>query len=212
MRSTAGDPRAGPTSAGTRRSRRRSTPRRARRLSDRGRPDYAGRHDASSPRPLHRAARAERAEPHRRQDHAVRRLDAVRLRPHPVVRRLDRLPGREVPVRPADDDRLARGDLPVDVRDDLAEPRRREARGALQSPVEDDSEGGRAESAPADADRAHPRPLEADPRLADTDARADADAERPPRAAAGQLTAEARPIGTMQAVSGLGWRPWPRAS
>ena len=40
---------------------------------------------------------------------------------------LDRLRRRELPVRPADDDRLARGDLPLDLRDDQPEPRRREA-------------------------------------------------------------------------------------
>src|SRR5258708_1427061 len=61
------------------------------------------------------AARAERREPGRRSHHDVRRLDAVRLPAHRVVRELDRLGPRELSVRVAHDDRVARGDLPVDL-------------------------------------------------------------------------------------------------
>src|SRR6266480_1925661 len=64
-----------------------------------------------------------RAEPGRGPDHDVRGLDDVRVHPHPVVRLLDRVRRREVPLRPADDDRLARGDLPLDLRNDQPEPR-----------------------------------------------------------------------------------------
>src|SRR5262249_39594410 len=59
--------------------------------------------------------------------------------------------------RSADDDRLARGDLPLDLRDDLPEPRRREAPGDRRPRLEDRAIGGQAER------RADP-PLQADPR------------------------------------------------
>ena len=61
-------------------------------------------------------------------DHSLLRLHAVRLPARDLVLVLDRLRRRGLSVRAADDDRLARGDLPVDVRDDQPEPRRREAR------------------------------------------------------------------------------------
>jgi hypothetical protein len=60
----------------------------------------------------------------RRPDHRVRRLDVVHLHPHPLVRVLDRVRRRELPVRPADDDRLARGDLPLDLRQNRADAKR----------------------------------------------------------------------------------------
>src|SRR6059058_5861617 len=50
------------------------------------------------------------AEPHRRRDHAVRRLDVVRLREHSLVRAVDRPAGRALPLRAAHDDRVARSD------------------------------------------------------------------------------------------------------
>jgi hypothetical protein len=55
----------------------------------------------------------------------LRRVNVVRLPPHHLVRLMDRLAGRALPVRPADDDRVAGGDLFVDVCDDQPEPRRR---------------------------------------------------------------------------------------
>src|SRR4029079_11008856 len=91
-------------------------------------------------------ASRERPEPDRRPDHGLRRLDDVRLPAHPLVRRLDRLQGRALPVRPADDDRLAGGDLPLDVRDDQPEPGRRQAPGRREPGVEDCAGGGPAES------------------------------------------------------------------
>src|SRR5678810_459033 len=67
------------------------------------------------------AASRERAEPDRGSDHGIRRIDVVRLHPYCLVRLLDRARCREVPLRPPDDDRLARGDLPLDLRDDQSE-------------------------------------------------------------------------------------------
>ena len=87
--------------------------------------------------------------PDRRQDHHVRGFDAVRLCPHHLVRLLDRLRSRELPLRPADDDRLARGDLPFDLRDDQPEPRRREAPGDRQRAVEHGPGGGPAKQGAA---------------------------------------------------------------
>jgi hypothetical protein len=62
----------------------------------------------------------------RRQDHGVRRIDGVRLHPRHLVRLLDRRRRREVPIRPPDDDRLTRGDLPFELRDD--QPNRADAK------------------------------------------------------------------------------------
>ena len=104
-----------------------------------------------------RPARREHPEPRGRPHHDVRGIDGVRLHPHVVVRGVDRLPRREVPVRIAHDDRVARGDLPVDVRDDQPEPGRREAPGAGRPPVGHRADRGEAERGPA-------RHLEADPR------------------------------------------------
>ena len=57
----------------------------------------------------------------RRRDHLVRRLDGLRLHPCGAVRGVDaRL--RAEPVADPDARRVARGDLPVDLRDDRAEP------------------------------------------------------------------------------------------
>jgi len=50
--------------------------------------------------------------------------------------------GGGLSVRPADDDRLARGHLPLDLRDDLPEPRRRQAPGDRRPAVENGSGGG----------------------------------------------------------------------
>src|SRR3954452_11321676 len=112
-------------------------PRTARSSSPPGGRAYGGRPDDSAPdstkmdrpadaaqahqpgaRPSRRGARGADAEPDSRSDHALLRLDGFRLPPRDLVRELDRLRRREIPVRPADDDRVARGDLPVDVRDD----------------------------------------------------------------------------------------------
>src|SRR6476619_5494475 len=56
-------------------------------------------------------------------------VDGVRLLPRPVVRGLDHLRHRGLSLRAVDDDRVARGDLPVDVRDDQPESRRLQAAG-----------------------------------------------------------------------------------
>ena len=84
-----------------------------------------------------RGAGRQRPEPDRRRDHAFRRFHGLRLRLDRLVRAVDRAAGGEVPLRPADDDRLARGDLPVHVRDDQPEPGGREASGLGGQPVED---------------------------------------------------------------------------
>ena len=81
----------------------------------------------------------------------------VRLHPHPLVRLLDRVRRRELPVRPADDDRLARGDLPLDLRDDQPEPGRREASGDRRPAMAD--RAGRGQAKPGAA-----RALASDPR------------------------------------------------
>src|SRR3954470_14587141 len=57
----------------------------------------------------------------RRQDHRLRRVDAVRLPARAGLRGVDAV-HREEPVADADPDRLPRGDLPLDVRDDRPEP------------------------------------------------------------------------------------------
>src|SRR4051794_14996073 len=120
------------------------------------RPAEATRADQPGARPSRRGARGGDAEPDRRRDHALLRLDGVRLPPRDLVRELDRLRRREVPLRPADDDRVARGDLPVDVRDDQPEPRRREAPGDRRPAVDDGAGGGPSEPRAA-------RPQQADP-------------------------------------------------
>ena len=111
------------------------------------------------------SAGRERAEPRRRPDHDVRGLDGVRVPPHALVRGVDRVPRRGVSVRAAHDDRVAGGDLLVDVRDDQPEPRRREAPGARRSSVGDRADRGEAE-------RGSARDLEADPRADPGDPRA----------------------------------------
>jgi hypothetical protein len=92
-------------------------------------------------------------------DHRFFGIDALCLPPHHLVRSLDRLRRGGLPVRPPDEDRLARGHLPLDLRDDLPEPRRRQAPGDRRPAVEDGPGGGQAERGAA-------RPLQADP-LAD---------------------------------------------
>src|SRR3954452_23108746 len=96
-------------------------------------------------------------QPDRRHGHAIRRVDAVRLPARALVRVLDRLRRRVLSVRAPDDDRLARGDLPVDVRDDQPEPRRREAAGPRRPGVEDRAGGGSAERAAAGSVPSDPR-------------------------------------------------------
>src|SRR4051794_2890 len=113
----------------------------------------------------HREARARRSEPHRGHDYALRRVDDVRLPARHLVRLLDRVRRRELPVRPADDDRLARGDLPLDVRDDQPEPRRRQASGHRRPAMAHGAGGGRPEPAAARDLRADPRPHEGGPRV-----------------------------------------------
>jgi hypothetical protein len=68
------------------------------------------------------------------------------------------------PVRPADHDRLARGDLPIDVRDDQPEPGRRVASGGGRPAVADGPGRGQTERATA-------RPLEPNPRADESGAR-----------------------------------------
>src|SRR4029450_6490682 len=88
--------------------------------------------------------------------------DGVRVHPHRLVQLLDRIRRREVPVRPPDDDRLARGDLPLDLRDDQPEPRRRQAPSDRRSAVADRQGGGQAE-------RGATQPLQSDPRADEGD-------------------------------------------
>src|ERR1700730_2701775 len=106
------------------------------------------------------------ADADRGRDHPLCRFDVLRLRPHRLVRALDRRPDREVPLRPADDDRLAGGDLPVHVRDDQPEQGRRASAGACGPPVADDPDGRGPER---EADHA----LAADPRSDTEDPRSD---------------------------------------
>src|SRR5689334_15727954 len=80
---------------------------------------------------------------------------------------LDRVRRREVSLRAAHDDRLAGGDLPLDVRHDQPEPGRREAAGACGPPVEDRARGGEAERGPARHLQANPRVDAGDPRAHD---------------------------------------------
>src|SRR5262249_36297150 len=75
-------------------------------------------------------------------------------------RLLDRIRSGEVPLRPVDDDRLARGDLPLDLRDDQPEPGGRQASGGRGRAVEDRPGGGHAERGAAPAVAADPRPDE----------------------------------------------------
>ena len=75
----------------------------------------------------HTRREEEHGEPGRRSNHAIRRLNAVRLHPHHLVCRLDRLPGRALPVRTAHHDRVARSHRAVDLCDDQPEPGRGEA-------------------------------------------------------------------------------------
>src|SRR5258708_22462907 len=56
-----------------------------------------------------------------RSNHRVRRVDELRLVSRSDIRRLDAVPG-EKPVAHADPRRVARGNLPFDVRDDRSEP------------------------------------------------------------------------------------------
>ncbi len=49
-------------------------------------------------------------------DHRVRGVDVYVYNPHRLVQLLDRIRLERLPVRPADDDRLARSDLPLDIR------------------------------------------------------------------------------------------------
>jgi hypothetical protein len=84
-------------------------------------------------------ARGTGAEPARRRDHHVRGVDALRLRPRHLVRLLDWLRRGGLSLRPPHDDRLARGDLPLDLRPDLSESRRRQAPGDCRSAVADGS-------------------------------------------------------------------------
>src|SRR5262245_33746014 len=98
-----------------------------------------------------------RPEPGRRQDHGLLGLDAVRLHPPHLVRLLDRLRGRGLPVRAPDDDRLAGGDLPLDLRLDQPEPGGRQAPGDRRRAVENGAGGGQAERGTAQAQPPHPQ-------------------------------------------------------
>ena len=72
-----------------------------------------------------------------------------------LVRLLDRLRTGGIAVRSPDTDRLARSDLPLHLRSDLTEPRRRSTPGGRRSAVDHGSGGGGTEHRAA-------RPLEAD--------------------------------------------------
>src|SRR4051794_19632240 len=78
---------------------------------------------------------------------------------------LDRVRRREVSVRPPDDDRLARSDLPLDLRDDQPEQSRCEASSGCRPPVADRPGRGQAEPAAARPLEPDPRPYEGGPRL-----------------------------------------------
>src|ERR1700751_3102606 len=111
------------------------------------------------------AASSQRRESHRRSHHGVQRLDAIRLSPHHLVCILDRVRSRVLSVRAADDDRLAGGDLPLDLRDDQPEPRGREAPGAGESAVDDRAGRGQAERRVAPALARDPPPDQGCPRI-----------------------------------------------
>src|SRR4029453_640286 len=66
--------------------------------------------------------------------------------------------------RPLDDDRFARGDLPIDLRDDQPEPRGRETTDHRRSAV--GNRAGRRQAEPRTA-----RPLATDPRIDEAAAR-----------------------------------------
>jgi hypothetical protein len=74
----------------------------------------AAKHELQAFRRAHPTCR----EPHRRRHQPVRRLNAVRLPPHPLVRILDHLRRRGLPLRAAHYDRLARSHLPVHLHPD----------------------------------------------------------------------------------------------
>src|ERR1700733_1430540 len=78
---------------------------------------------------------------------------------------LDRARRREVSVRPADDDRLAGGDLPLDLCDDQPEPRGRQAAGRRRPAMEDRPARGRAKQAAARALTTDPQPDQGGPWL-----------------------------------------------
>src|SRR6478672_8270011 len=103
------------------------------------------------------ARRPRRAKSDSRHDYALRRLYDVRLRAHNLVRGVDRLARRALPVRAVDDDRVPGGNLLVDVRLDQPEPRRRQAASRRRSAMADSAGGGSAEPGTA-------RSLEPDPR------------------------------------------------
>src|SRR5262249_10621499 len=63
----------------------------------------------------------------------------------------------EVPVRPPHDDRVARGDLPLDLRSDQPEPCRCEASGDRQPAVANGEGRGQAERGAAQAVEPDPR-------------------------------------------------------
>src|SRR3954447_85753 len=105
-----------------------------------------------------------RAEPDRRRNHRLRRVDGLRLRAHPLVRPLDLPARRGLPVRAPDDDRQPGGDLPLDLRDDQPEPGRPAPAGLRERAVRDDRGGEEAERADDRAEQAHRRARQGDPR------------------------------------------------
>src|SRR5439155_991487 len=123
------------------------------------------RHRVAEPHPQEAPGDAPRepGEPHRRRRDQVRRLDGVRLRAHRVVQPVDRLPGREVPVRAPHDDRVARGDLPLDVPADQRQPPGRATADASRSGVEARAAAGHREPGGAAAEPGADPALERDP-------------------------------------------------
>src|SRR4029453_11763756 len=120
--------------------------------------------DQSGAAQARRTTSQEPGEPGRRSDHPVRRVDAVRLSPHHLVRRLDSARGRALPLWAVDHDRVAGGHLPVDLRDDQPEPGRRKTPGPGRPPVADGpgrrtAERGAAAAVQPDpgAHQGHPR-------------------------------------------------------
>src|ERR1041385_3278480 len=102
---------------------------------------------APDPQGTHRTPEGADPRPDCRHRHEVRWFDDVRWRARRVVWRVDRLWRRTFSIRPAHDDRLARGDLSLDLPSDQPEPRRRTPTVARECGVATGPAGGEAERA-----------------------------------------------------------------
>src|SRR6266498_5203956 len=110
-------------------------------------------------------ASGERPEPDRGPDDGIRRIDVVRLHPRSLVRRLDRIRRREVPVWPPNNDRLSRGNLPLDLRDDQPEQSGHQTSSGCRPAMADRQGRRQAEPRAAQPLQPDPRTYESDPHL-----------------------------------------------